>query len=65
MAPIRPARAVFRRRGLASRDRFPAPLATVIGPLIEAPVLIGLVYVALWIRRAFFVAEPEVVKAGL
>ena len=32
-------------------------LAGVVGPLIEVPVLVGLVYVALWARRRFY---PEV-----
>ena len=36
--------------GMASQEA----LATVIGPLIEMPVLIGLVYVTLWVRRVFF-----------
>ena len=33
-------------------------LAGVVGPLIEVPVLVGLVYVALWARRRFYPATP-------
>ena len=42
--------------GIASREA----LATVVGPLIEVPVLIGLVYVALWLGRRVFRGDPTV-----
>jgi ACR3 family arsenite transporter len=32
-------------------------LAGVVGPLIEVPVLVALVYVALWARRRYYPAE--------
>jgi len=34
-------------------------LAGVVGPLIEVPVLVGLVYVALWARRRFYPGPVE------
>lgn len=40
-------------------------LAGVVGPLIEVPVLVGLVYVALWLRRRLFADEESTTQAGI
>ncbi|MFC3688830.1 ACR3 family arsenite efflux transporter [Aquipuribacter hungaricus] len=39
-------------------------LAGVVGPLIEVPVLVGLVYVSLWAGRRFFPGDPTVPGAA-
>ena len=40
-------------------------LAGVVGPLIEVPVLVGLVYVALWAGRRLFPGDPTVPNRAL
>ena len=46
--------------GLASGEA----LAAVVGPLVEVPVLIGLVYVCLWLGRRLYPNDPTWQERG-
>lgn len=39
-------------------------LAGVVGPLIEVPVLVGLVYVSLWMARTWFKTDPYAIEVA-
>lgn len=45
--------------GIASGEA----LAGVVGPLIEVPVLLAVVYISLWLKARLFPAEPEAAPA--
>jgi len=47
------------RTSHAAGNNFELALAAVVGPLIEVPALVALVYVSLWLKRRWFPNAPE------